>query len=103
MVHSWAVQGSPRAQARREPRARRAAASGRPAAPAYARAPDAARAATGRARPAEFTTRQLSERLGRERPPDEPPRPGLAQVRWAWGPIAAMLLPLLALAVVAAA
>ncbi len=101
VVHSWAVQGSPRAQARREARARRAS-QRTPAAPAYARAPDAARAAT-QGSAGEFTTRQLSERLGRERPPDEPPRPGLAQVSWAWGPIAAMLLPLLALAVVAAA
>ena len=52
---------------------------------------------------AEFTARQLDERLRRERPADEPPRPGPAQVSWAWGPIAAVLVPLLALVVVAEA
>jgi hypothetical protein len=101
VVHSWAVPGSPRAHARRELRAR-SESQRAPAAPSYARGPEPARAAT-QGSAAEFTTRQLDERLGRERPPGEPPRPGPVQVSWAWGPIAAMLVPLLALAVVAAA
>ena len=62
VVHSWAVQGSPRAQARRELRARRASQRS-PAAPGYARGPEAARAAT-QGSAAEFTARQLGERLG---------------------------------------
>ncbi|MFI5065109.1 MAG: PH domain-containing protein, partial [Streptosporangiales bacterium] len=100
VVHSWAVPGSPRARARRELRAQRESRRA-PAAAAYARGPEAARAAT-QGSAAEFTARQLDERLHRERPDGVPASPGPVQVSWAWGPIAAMVVPLLALVVAAA-
>jgi Bacterial PH domain len=115
-VHSWAVQTSPRAQARGELRARRAARRGVPE-PGYARLPAAARAAS-QGSAAEFAARQLSERLGREQCSAAPGRahlaeaspaaalpaspasalPGAPRATWAWAAIAAIAGPLVLLA-----
>jgi hypothetical protein len=124
IVHSWAVQSSSAARTRRELRARRQARSAARTAPrsapqvaGYGRPPDAATAAR-QGSAAEFITRQLTERLeaahqrAASASPDQAPPPQVApdqwapvqraQVRWAWWQIAAMVVPLLALIVVAA-
>jgi hypothetical protein len=111
IVHSWAVQSTGRSQTRSELRARRAARRGMTPQPGHARLPDAAQAALAGSA-AEFIARQLDERARVQRSsasaaepaaagagsggtPDSPP--GAAQVRWSWGPIAAMVVPLLIL------
>lgn len=117
IVHSWAVQSSAASRTRAELRAKRNARLADRTAPR-----SAPRASTGYGQPsdpataarqgsaAEFVTRQLNERLEAAQPraaaaaagqragPDQ-----VARVRWAWWQIAAIVLPLAALAVVAAA
>lgn len=113
IVHSWAVQSTGRSQTRSELRARRATRRGMTPQPGQARLPDAAQAALAGSA-AEFIARQLDERARVQRSsapavaaepaaadpgsggtPDSPPV--AAQVRWSWGPIAAMVVPLLIL------
>jgi hypothetical protein len=103
LVHSWAVQSSGRSRTRSELRARRAARRGMTPASRYARLPGEAQAAlTGTA--AEFIARQLDERARMQRSTAAPDvAPAGPQVRWTWGPIAAMAIPLLMLLVVALA
>jgi hypothetical protein len=102
-VHSWAVQSSGRSRTRSELRARRAARRGTAPAPGYARLPGEAQAALAGSA-AEFIARQLDERAQMQRsaaaPDVAPPGP---QVRWIWGSIAAIAVPLLMLLVVALA
>lgn len=100
IVHSWAVQSSGRSQARGELRARRAARRGMTPAPSYARLPSEAQAALAGSA-AEFITRQLDERARRQGTPATPEAaPAGPRVRWTWGPIAAIAVPLLMLLVV---
>jgi Bacterial PH domain len=99
VVYSWALPSSPRADTRRELRARRrlrspGTARGAQVAPGYARLPEDVRAAT-QGSAAQFAARQLSERARREQ---QPLTPAAAQVSWAWWPIAAMLVPAAVLA-----
>jgi hypothetical protein len=106
IVHSWAVQSTGRSRTRSELRARRAARRGMTPEPGYARLPDTARAALAGSA-AEFIARQLDERARLQRSaasgadagsgggPDA--APAVAQVRWSWGPIAVMVVPLLIL------
>jgi hypothetical protein len=107
IVHSWAVQSTGRSRTRSELRARRAARRGTAPEPGYARLPDAARAALAGSA-AEFTARQLDERARVQNAaaaaePASAAEPGSAggaatvQVRWSWGPIAVMVVPLLIL------
>jgi Bacterial PH domain len=126
VVHSWAVQSTGRSKTRHELRARRAARRGMTREPGYARLPDAAQAALAGSA-AEFIARQLDEqaRVQRSASAAEPaatepagagpaagghaaasdagsgstPKavPAVAQVRWSWGPIAVMVVPLLLL------
>jgi len=116
IVHSWAVQSTGRSRTRNELRARRAARRGLTREPGYTRLPDAAQAALAGSA-AEFIARQLDERARVQRSaasaaesasaadadaaaPDAAPA---AQVHWSWGPIAAMVVPLLILLAVALA
>jgi hypothetical protein len=126
VIYSWAVQSSARARlrseagARRSPRGRAAwPAAGRPA--GYAKLPPEAQEAIQRSA-AEFVAQQLGERTARERDRRERPASGPAtgspsgpvpgpasspatghpetggvRVSWAWAPIGAMVLPMLAL------
>jgi Bacterial PH domain len=106
IVHSWAVQSTGRSRTRSELRARRAARRGMTPEPGYARLPDTARAALAGSA-AEFIARQLDERARLQRSaasaadagsgggPDV--APAVAQVRWNWGPIVVMVVPLLIL------
>jgi hypothetical protein len=106
IVHSWAVQSTGRSRTRNELRARRAARRGMTPEPGSARLPDAARAALAGSA-AEFIARQLDERARLQRSaasaadagsgggPDA--APAVARVRWSWGPIAVMVVPLLIL------
>jgi Bacterial PH domain len=110
IVHSWAVQSTGRSKTRSELRARRAARRGTAPEPGYARLPDAAQAALAGSA-AEFIARQLDERArvqnasaggpasagdaGPGQAPDA--APAIVRVRWSWGPIAAMVVPLLIL------
>jgi hypothetical protein len=102
IVHSWAVQSTGRSRTRSELRARRAARRGTTPEPGYARLPDAARAALAGSA-AEFIARQLDERARVQRSAAAAPgsaaaaAPAVARVRWNWGPIAAMVVPLLIL------
>jgi hypothetical protein len=122
IVHSWAVQSSGRSRTRNELRARRAARRGLAPEAGSARLPDAAQSALAGSA-AEFIARQLNERARVQHTaasaaktasaktasaadadsgaPD--PAPTAAQVRWTWGPIAAMVVPLLILLAVALA
>jgi hypothetical protein len=103
IVHSWAVQSSGRSRTRHELRARRAARRGTAPEPGYARLPGEAQAALAGSA-AEFIARQLGERArihGSPAGPDVPP--ASPRVRWAWGPIAAIAVPLLLLVAVALA
>jgi Bacterial PH domain len=109
IVHSWAVQSTGRSRTRSELRARRAARRGMTPQPGYGRLPDAAQAALAGSA-AEFIARHLDERAQAQHSaasagsgaadagsgaPDA--APAVAQVRWSWGPIAAMVVPLLIL------
>jgi hypothetical protein len=109
IVHSWAVQSTGRSRTRGELRARRAARRGMTPEPGYARLPETARAALAGSA-AEFIARQLDERARLERSAASAAGAGsggapdvasvVTQVRWSWGPIAAMVVPLLILLVV---
>ena len=94
IVHSWAVQSSPRSAQKAQYRARRAQA-GHPA--GYGRYPAEAQEALRRTL-AESTAHQLNERARRERAAGA--AGGQPEARWAWAPIAAMAVPLAALIVV---
>jgi hypothetical protein len=101
IVHSWAVQQSGRSRTRHELRARRAARRGTAPAPGYARLPGEAQAALAGSA-AEFIARQLAERARLQGSPARPDMPPASpRVRWTWGPIAAIAVPLLLLVVVA--
>lgn len=105
VIYSWAVQSSPRAARREEYRARRATRRlGRSG--GYGEYPPQARAALERTA-ADFAAQQLHERAQRARGAVTPGAAGAPgahpEVRWAWGPIAAMVLPVLVLIVVALA
>ena len=101
IVHSWAVQQSGRSRTRHELRARRAARRGTAPPPGYARLPGEAQAALAGSA-AEFITRQLTERARIQGSPARPDMPPASpRVRWTWGPIAAIAVPLLLLVVVA--
>jgi hypothetical protein len=103
IVHSWAVQQSGRSRTRHELRARRAARRGTAPAPGYARLPGEAQAALAGSA-AEFIVRQLAERARMQGSPARPDMPAASpRVRWTWGPIAAIAVPLLLLVVVALA
>jgi hypothetical protein len=103
IVHSWAVQSSGRSQTRSELKARRAARRGTAPAPGYARLPGEAQAALAGSA-AVFIARQLDERARMPRTAAAPDAPAAApRVRWTWGPIAAMAVPLLILLAVALA
>jgi hypothetical protein len=90
VIYSWAVQSSARARLRSESRARRSP---------RGNMPPQAREASGRSQ-AEFIAEQLAERAARERLPEGSPGPGAVQVNWSWRPMAAMVLPVLALIIV---
>ena len=97
IVHSWAIQSSGRSRARSELRARRAARRGTAPEPGYARLPETAQAALAGSA-AEFIARQLGERARIQGSPAAPQAaPASPQVRWTWGPIAAIAVPLLLL------
>jgi hypothetical protein len=100
IVHSWAVQQSGRSRTRHELRARRDARRGTAPAPGYARLPGEAQAALAGSA-AEFIARQLAERVRMQGSPAGPDMPPASpRVRWTWGPIAAIAVPLLLLVVV---
>lgn len=115
IVHSWAVQSSAASRTRAEVRAKRnsrfgarTAPRGVPGAPAgYGRSTDAATAAR-QGSAAEFITRQLSQRVeaahqrAAAAAPDQTAPVQHAQVRWAWWQIAAIVVPVLALILIAA-
>ena len=97
LVHSWAVQSSGRSRTRSELRARRAARRGTAPEPGCARLPEAAQAALAGSA-AEFIARQLDERARIQGSPTAPQAASAGpQVRWTWGPIAAIAVPLLLL------
>ena len=89
VIYSWAVQSSARSRLRSESSARRAQRGGMP---------PQAREALGRSQ-AEFIAEQLAERTARERQ-RAVSAPGAVQVNWSWRPMAAMVLPVLALIIV---
>ena len=103
IVHSWAVQSSGRSRTRHELRARRAARRRTAPEPGYAGLPGEAQAALAGSA-AEFIARQLAERARMQGSPARPDMPPASpRVRWTWGPIAAIAVPLLLLVVVALA
>jgi hypothetical protein len=95
ILHSWAVQSSPRAARAAQSRSRRALAA-RPA--GYGRDPAQAQEAAPRGS-AESTARQLDERARRER--EAGAAGGQPEACWAWLSIAVMAVPLVAFIVVA--
>jgi hypothetical protein len=96
VVHSWAVQSSPRSAQAAQLKARRAARRvGQPA--GYGRYPPQAQEALRRTT-AESVAHQLDERARRERGAGA--AGGQPEVRWAWASLAAMVVPLVALIVV---
>lgn len=97
ILNSWAVQSSPRADRVAERKARRGRRQQYPA--GYGRYPEEAKVAS-RHSLAESTARQLDERLQRERAAGAASGP--PEAHWAWLSIAAMVVPLVALIVVAA-
>jgi hypothetical protein len=100
IVHSWAVQSSPRS-ARPGPLRGRRAMTSRAGSPAgYGRYPAQAQEALRRT-PAESAAHQLDERAQRERAAGA--AGGQPEKRWAWASIAVMAVPLAALIVVALA
>ena len=113
VIYSWAVQSSGRAMLKSESRARRAArrTAHRPA--GYGRLPPEARQVLEQSA-AELIAQQLDERATRSRanatsgacsgqPTTGQPTTGQPTTGWAWPPIAAMALPVLALIIVALA
>jgi hypothetical protein len=106
IVYSWAVQSSARSARSAQLRARRASrrprVQGLPGPQGYAGYPAEVQEALDRT-PAEFAARELSRRAQQAQAAaaDHVVGGGL-EVRWAWAPIAAMVLPVAALIVVAA-
>jgi hypothetical protein len=96
VLHSWAVQSSPRAARAAQRRSRRAQAA-RPA--GYGRDPRQAEVEALPHGSAEITARQLNERARRER--ESGAAGGQPEARWAWLSIAVMAVPLVAFIVVA--
>jgi Bacterial PH domain len=96
IIHSWAIQSSPRAARAAEYRSRRQARR-LGSAPGYGRYPAEAQEALRRSL-AETTALQLDERVSREHGAGAAGGP--PEARWAWAAIAAMAVPLLALIVV---
>jgi Bacterial PH domain len=104
ILHSWAVQSSPRAARTAQLRGRRGAQQGarrdaQPRPGGYGRPPQAP--AAPRPNHAETAAQQLDERARRER--EAGAAGGPPQTRWAWASVAAMVVPLVALIVVALA
>lgn len=100
VLHSWAVQSSRRGQARAQLRSRRSAARAS-SQPGYAQLPPEAREML-RKNQAELAAEALSARAQAARaavPADGEPA-GAWAARWAWGPVAAVALPLLLLVAV---
>ncbi len=97
VLYSWAIQSSRRGRARAEMKAQRSAAEMARRSPGYARLPREAKDAMGRTQ-AELTVTQLTQRLDAARAAGT--APGSWRPRWAWWPIAAMLLPAIAAVVV---
>lgn len=96
IVHSWAVQSSPRSARRGELRARKAVQqTTRPV--GYGHYPAEAQEALRR-NMADFTAHKLEEQALRER--EAGAEGGRLEVRWSWVSIAAMLVPLALLLVV---
>lgn len=99
---SWAVQSSRRGRARAELKARRSAAEMARRSPGYARLPREAKEAMGKTQ-AEVTVVQLRQRLetvqAQRELGREPAAAGWAR-HWAWWPIAAMIIPAVAVVVV---
>ena len=103
ILHSWAVQSSPRSARAAQLRARRGAqqrarGEARPRPAGYGRDPAQAGPAP-RPGHAESTAQQLDERARRER--EAGAAGGPPEARWAWASVAAMAVPLAALIVVA--
>ena len=103
ILHSWAVQSSPRSARAAQLRARRKAqqrarGEARPRPAGYGRDPAQARQAPRPAH-AESTAQQLDERARRER--EAGAAGGPPEARWAWASVAAMAVPLAALIAVA--
>lgn len=90
VLYSWAVMSSRRGRARAELRARRRAGELSRNSPSYGRLPPEAREVMGKTL-AELTARQLSERATAAHKGGQPG--GELLSRWAWWPIAAMVLP----------
>jgi hypothetical protein len=101
VLHSWAVQSSRRSRARAELRTRRGGLLGRTPSPSYAKLPREAKELM-RKSAAELAAAQLSGRAAAEQARAQAMAAATVTVRWAWGPIAAIALPAIALAVVAA-
>lgn len=97
ILYSWAVQSSRRGRARAELRAARRAGELSKASPSYGRLPAEAREIMGKTL-AELTVRQLSERATAAQARGE--TTGERVSRWAWWPIAAVVVPGIALLVV---
>lgn len=107
VVHSWAVQGSPRASMRQQPGARReelrsARMSSRRGRRPVAAPPPAQRGPDRVS--AEYVAADLTERMRRARGsfPDAPAG-GRLEARWVWESVAAVVVPLLLLVAVALA
>jgi hypothetical protein len=96
ILNSWAVQASPRADRTAQMKARRGRKQLPPA--GYGRYPEEAGAASRRSL-AESTARQLDERARQERA--DGAAAGPPEAHWAWLSIAAMVVPLVAVIVVA--
>lgn len=105
VLYSWAVPSARRRRASAALRARRAGAELERQSPGYARLPPEAKDARSRT-PAELAVLALTRRMTAEQGPEpgESQPPGQSQVsctsRWAWWPIAAMVLPAIAAAAV---
>lgn len=97
ILYSWAVQSSRRGRARAGMKAQRSAAGLSRRSPSYARLPPEARAVMGKTQ-AELTVVQLSQRVTAAQAQAQ--APGAWTSRWAWWPIAAMVLPAIALVIV---
>jgi Bacterial PH domain len=96
ILNSWAVQSSPRAERSAQMKARRGRRQQLPA--GYGRYPEEANAASKRSL-AESTAQQLDERAKRERAAGAAGGP--TEAHWAWLSIAAMVVPVVALIVIA--
>lgn len=102
VLYSWAVQSSRRSRARTELKAQRSAAAMARNNPGFARMPQEAREVMGKTQ-AELTVAQLRQRLDAVQAQRQlgqgPAMPGWTR-RWAWWPIASVIVPAVAVVVV---